>query len=473
MAGPCKFKFPCALIKDLYAQADSLIGTQQTVYGHVRSVRPQAGQTFLAVYDGSHIKALQGILPAGSPVIHTGAFVKITGTLVKSPAKGQAVEMLITELECPGPVADTTTYLPLVKAVPLELLRGRNAYLRPKFQTYAAVYAIRDGADRIINEHLRGLHFRRLDPNVLSASDCEGAGEMFQLEKSAAFFGKTVGLTVSSQLQLEALVPCAVGVYTLNKSFRAEKSSTSRHLAEFTHLEWESKFVTDLDGLMDFNEDLIQGVIRRVLAEYPEEYALLNQYVSKGIIARLNSFIAQDFARISYTEAVDLIARDREKILALFPDLTPADIPRWGDDLGSRCERYLAEELYARPVFVFNYPRDLKSFYMKVNPVDPVDPVDAQGRYTVQGCDLLVPYMGELIGSSVREEKVDLLLGEILRRGIDQASLDWYVDLRRNGGCKTSGSGMGFDRLVQILCYTNSNIRDAVPFPVAYSECEF
>jgi asparaginyl-tRNA synthetase len=312
-----------------------------------------------------------------------------------------------------------------------------------------------------VEEFLRGHGFKHLDPNVLTASDCEGAGEMFTVGASIPDFfgGKRVGLTVSSQLQLEALVPVGSGVYTLNKSFRAEKSNTSRHLAEFTHLEWESKVVDTLDRLMDFNEDLIVSVLQRVLAECSGELATLNSFVSKGIVARLEGYLKGEFARISYTEAIALLERDRDQF--------PEGIPKWGDDLGSRYERYLAEVVFGKPVFVYNYPRDLKSFYMKQNPVDE------SGRVTVQGCDLLMPYMGELIGSSVREENADRLVAEMGRRGMEVGSLAWYVDLRKNGGCRTSGAGIGFERLLQVICFMESNIRDVIPFPVAYGECGF
>jgi len=458
-----KFSLPCSLIKDLYANEADSIGKICSLWGHVRAIRQQAGRTFITIYDGSHVKPFQGISNEDCTKIHTGAFLILTGEIVQSPAKGQTIEMLISQVELKGPVVDSATYLPLVKSVSLDLLRGKNAYLRPKFQTYSAVYRIRDTADKIINEFMRGHHFLKLDPNILSSSDCEGAGEMFQVTNADHFFGKPVGLTVSSQLQLEALVPCAVGVYTLNKSFRAEKSSTARHLAEFTHLEWESKFVPDLTRLMDFNEDLVTTVIRRILLECDAELNVLNQFVSKGILDRLNGFVQTDFARISYTEAIDILTRDKTEILKMYPDMD--DLPHWGDDLNARCERYLAEVIYKRPTFVYNYPRDLKSFYMKGNPADE------QGRFTVQGCDLLMPFMGELIGSSVREENYDVIVAEMKRRGL--TGLDWYIDLRKNGGCSTSGSGMGFDRLIQVLCYTESNIRDVVPFPVTYGDCSF
>jgi asparaginyl-tRNA synthetase len=476
-----KFNPPCSYIKDIYESADSVIGTNITLWGHVRSIRTQSGLTFITIYDGSHIKPFQAIVDSSKfetekskeigdicGNIHSGSFIKIKGIIVKSPAKGQSIEMLINDLELSGKVIDTNTYLPLVKNVQLDLLRGKNAYIRPKFQTYMSVYSIRDNVDKFINEFMRFHSFKKLDPNILSSNDCEGAGEMFNIitnKSEDEFFGKKVGLTVSSQLQLEALIPCAVGVYTMNKSFRAEKSKTTRHLAEFTHLEWESKFIPDIKSLMDFNEDMIRTIIDRTLKECNEELQNLNQFISKGIIKRLEHFIKEDFGRISYTEAIEIIDRDKDIIKKLYTDIE--SIPIWGDDLGSRCERYLAEHIYKKPLFVFNYPRELKSFYMKINPIDE------NGRYTVQGCDLLIPFMGELIGSSVREENYDTLLDEIKRRDMDTNKLDWYLDLRKNGGCITSGAGMGFDRLIQIICYMDSNIRDVVPFPISYKECEF
>lgn len=457
-----KFTPPCTYIRNIATY------TQQEVWGHVRSMRTQGTLGFLTVYDGTSAHPLQCIINfqthpnlAKLP-LHAGAFVKVRGLVVPSPAKGQVVELQVDMLDVVGPVIDTDAYLPLVKGVSLDTLRGSNAYLRPKFQTFLAVYTIRDRALQFIEEFLRSHGFKHLDPNILTASDCEGAGEMFTVAASIPeFFGanKRVGLTVSSQLQLEALTPVGAGVYTLNKSFRAEKSNTSRHLAEFTHLEWESKIVDTLTRLMDFNEDLITTVLQRTLEECKGELATLNSFVSKGILARLESWVKSDFARISYTEAIALLQRD----VALLPE----GVPRWGDDLGSRNERHLAEAVFGKPVFVYDYPRDLKSFYMKQNAPD------AEGRITVQGCDLLMPFMGELVGSSVREENANVLLEEMGRRGMDPTSLGWYIDLRRNGGCRTSGAGIGFERLLQILCFMESNIRDVTPFPIANGECEY
>lgn len=479
-----KYIPPCSFIKDLYITAENdlitILETSHELWGHCRSIRTQSALTFITIYDGTHITPFQIILdlekyPEFQQQVsrtNVGAFVKVKGVIVKSPAKGQLIEMLATDYDLAGAVAEPFTYLPVVKGVSLETLRGNNAYLRSKFQTFYAVYSIRDKVDKFVNDFMRLQDYKHLDPNILTANDCEGAGEAFSVSTpskdpvlaATSFFGKKVGLTVSSQLQLEALVPAAKGVYTMNKSFRAEQSKTSRHLAEFTHLEWESKFVTDVKSLMDFNEDLVVYIIQNTLKECATELSLLNSFVSKGIIARLESFIKEDFARISYTEAVQILERDVAVVKKLYDLL---EIPKWGDDLGSKCERYLAEHIYKRPLFVYNYPRDLKSFYMKQNPVD------VEGRYTVQGSDLLIPFMGELIGSSVREEKYDILLEEMGRRDMDVRPLDWYLDLRKNGGCCTAGAGIGFERLVQILCFMESNIRDVVPFPVAYEECYF
>jgi asparaginyl-tRNA synthetase len=479
-----KYTAPCSFIKDLYEAAEtdlaSILDTTHTLWGHCRSIRTQSGLAFITIYDGTHLTPFQILLEYSkhqhlqqhASATNVGAFVKVKGVIVKSPAKGQLIEMHATDFELAGAVVDPFTYLPVVKGVSLETLRGNNAYLRSKFQTFYAVFSIRDKVDKFVNDFMRLQDYKHLDPNILTANDCEGAGESFSVSTPSkdpilaltGFFGKKVGLTVSSQLQLEALVPAAKGVYTLNKSFRAEQSKTSRHLAEFTHLEWESKFVTDVKSLMDFNEDLIVYVIKNTLKECARELFLLNSFASKGILERLESFVKEDFARITYTEAIEILERDAVVVKKLY-DIP--EIPKWGDDLGSKCERYLAEHIYKRPLFVYNYPRDLKSFYMKQNPPDE------KGRYTVQGSDLLIPFMGELIGSSVREEKYDVLLAEMKRRAMDVKPLEWYLDLRKNGGCRTAGAGIGFERLVQILCFMESNIRDVVPFPVAFEECCF
>jgi len=488
-----KFKPVCSFINDLYNNDANVIDTEHELWVNIKNVREQSNLIFIGVYDGTHIKPFQLIIDIEkNPEVedfrgklHTGAYIKVKGKIVKSPAKGQTIEMLVTSLNLEGSIRDTNSYLPLVKGVNLDILRGKNSYLRPKFQTYQAVYTIVDKVDQFVNDFMRNINFKKIDPNILSLSECEGAGEMFvvtnmlkddikevpvlpngKIDYSKDFFNKKVGLTVSSQLQLEALCPMGKGVYTMNKSFRAEKSKTSRHLCEFTHFEFETRLINTVEDLMNFEEDLITNIIKRTLVECKDELESLNSFVSKGIVNRLEGFVKEDFARTSYTNAVDIITRDVENIKKIY-ELNDSDIPKWGDDLGGKCERYLAEHIFKKPVFVYNYPLELKSFYMKQNKPDE------NSRLTVGAVDLLIPNLGELIGSSLRENDYDKLVNEMDRRQMDKSSLQWYIDLRKNGSMSTAGAGVGMNRLWQMLCYMDSNIRDVTPFAVSFEECYF
>ena len=452
---------------------DLRVGNVNTVRGFVQNIASTASMRFLKVYDGTTANPLQITIDVTLPIanisVQKGQFIEVTGAVVESPMEGQAIEMNASMI-CPfGKIVDTGTFLPLAKRMSINNLRGENAYLRPRFQSFQAIFRIRDEAEHAIHDFMRLHHYLKTDPNILTAADCEGAGEMFQVKAGAKgedfFPGKNVGLTVSSQLQLEALAVLGAGVYTMNKSFRAERSKTSRHLAEFTHLEWESYQLDTLDRLMNFSENIVRFVIRRVIDNRFAELKVLDSFVSKGIIERLTDITScEAFARISYTEAVDILTRDTAKVKTLYE---LESVPVWGEDLGSKCERYLAEQIFKSPVFVYNYPRDLKSFYMKINPADEF------GRMTVQGCDLLIPGLGELIGSSVREDNYEALMGEMERRNMGVGGLEWYIDLRKNGSFPHGGAGLGFDRLIQMLCFVEGNIRDVVPFPVAFQECDF
>lgn len=509
-----KFKPSCSFIKDLYEKAkeDITSVTDQTheLWGNVKNVREQASLIFITMYDGTHITPFQLILDLEKVPelaqfkgkIHAGAYIKVKGTIVKSPAKGQLIEMQVTHLELSGPVRDALTYLPLVKGVNLDTLRGKNAYLRPKFQTYQAVYTIVDKVDQFINDFMRILEFKKIDPNVITNSDCEGAGEVFVvttmlsdeiadipfIEKpvninnpdevkkyglnqkkkvidfSKDFFGKKAGLTVSSQLQLEALCAMGKGVYTLNPSFRAEKSTTRRHMGVFTHFELESKLITNVEELMNLEEDLVKYIINQTLKECRGELESLNSFVSKGIITRLESLVADDFGRVSYTEAIELAQKHQEEIKKLYG--LDEEI-KWGMDLGNSIERYISEQIYKRPVFIHSYPKALKSFYMKQN--EGEEP----GRETVQAVDLICNGVGEIIGSSVREENYEKLLNAMTEKKMNPEPLQWYLDLRKNGSMRTGGLGLGLQRLIQILCYMDSNIRDVTPFPTCYRELDF
>jgi asparaginyl-tRNA synthetase len=279
------------------------------------------------------------------------------------------------------------------------------------------------------------------------------------------FFGKQAFLTVSSQLQLEALCAGLSRVYTLNPSFRAERSRTKRHLACFQHLEWEIAFI-DINDLMNFSESLVKFVIGKTLQECDKEYKELDSFMSKGIIDKLNGFINCDFERITYTKAIELIETNKKAVLKKFnkEGMTIKDIPKWGDDLGSFCERFICEEIYKKPAFIHNYPKDLKSFYMKETDSDP---------RCVDAVDCVFPYLGELIGSSIRENSYEKLCIAMEKKQMDKSKLEWYVDLRKNANGPTGGAGLGFDRLVNMCTLMDGNIRDVVPFPVSYQECNY
>jgi asparaginyl-tRNA synthetase len=277
------------------------------------------------------------------------------------------------------------------------------------------------------------------------------------------FFQKQAFLTVSSQLQLEALCAGLSRVYTLNPSFRAEKSKTKRHLGCFTHLEWEIAFI-DINQLMDFSEALVKYVIGQTLKDCAKEYEELNKFISKGIIDKLTKVIEQPFERITYTKAIELIEEHKDQILKTYSkELEPKDIPVWGDDLGSYCEKYICDHIYGKPVQVYNYPKDLKSFYMKAND---------DGK-TCQSVDVLFEKLGELIGSSIREDSYEKLIARMDEKSMDKSKLEWYLFLRKNSGSQTGGAGLGFDRLVNFCSLMDGNIRDVVPFPVSFEECEY
>jgi asparaginyl-tRNA synthetase len=361
----------------------------------------------------------------------------------------------------------------------LELFRQpQSLQYRMRERAFQSIFYLRSFLEQEVWRFFSKHGFLRTDPNIITSSDCEGAGELFYLTASTEtttdekpFFGRSgikPALTVSSQLPLEFLCAGQPGVWTLNPSFRAEKSSTQRHLAEFRHLEWESHQLGSLDSLMSFNEEIVRFLIQSVLTQkdvlrrLDEDLRRLGVKHEKTCEERLGEYISADkWTRLSYTEALEICHKSEHKARIL--EIWKKDsLPEWGDDLGTMCERYLTDYIYKAPVIIHSYPRVLKSFYMKQ------DKADSQGRVTVQGCDLLMPGMGELIGSSVREEDYDTLVEEMDRRGMDKKGLEWYLDLRRNATFPHGGAGLGFDRLVQALIFEAGSIRDVVPCPVAY-----
>jgi asparaginyl-tRNA synthetase len=497
---------------------------QVTISGWVREFRSQTENAFISLTDGSTYEALQvfaskSVVPDFDNLENIrGACIQVSGKIVRSPAKGQLIELVASDIKIIGEVQDKKSIL-LAKSVNLETLRGFQ-HLRSRFRSYNYIYKIRSTLLKNIHEFFHANNFYNLDPNVITTSDCEGAGEVFTItslniedikkqteiateytvlnkhldgwsghcitdveyEKAQYdalenkniltdnvykkdFFEKQAFLTVSSQLQLEALCAGLSRVYTLNPSFRAEKSRTKRHLGCFTHLEWEIAFI-DINDLMNFSESLIKYVIGKALTDCAGEYEELNKFISKGIIDKLNGFINCNFERITYTKAIELVEANKKAILKKFnkEGMGIKDIPVWGDDLGSFCERFICEEIYKKPTFIYNYPKDLKSFYMKESKDD---------SRCVEAVDLVLPFLGELIGSSIREENYEKLVESMDKRGMDKSKLEWYLELRKNSSFQHGGAGLGFDRLVNVCTLMDGNIRDVVPFPVSYQECDY
>jgi asparaginyl-tRNA synthetase len=453
-----------------------------TINGWVRTIRVQATVAFVEVHDGSTSKTIQLITEDLSLIerlqnLCIGASISVLGQVVPHPVKPELVEIKIKEILYIGQIHDPLTFILNAKKTSLETLR-EHMDVRVKTRTMTAVFRIRAALSKATHDFWHSLGFHHLNPNIITTGDCEGGGEVFTLttllnknkttipvvdksdniDYTKDFFQKQAFLTVSSQLQLELLCAGLGKVWTSNKSFRSEKSRTNRHLAEFEHIEWEVAWAT-LDDLMNQSEMYTQFCFNYILNNHMDDLEELNKFTSKGIIDKLQSFVSKPYKRITYDDALEIIIKNQDNIKKIYKII---DLPKWGDDLGSECEKYIAEVICKQPVFVYNYPKDLKSFYMKHN---------EDGR-TVQGCDLLVPGLGELIGSSVREENYDKIMKVVDQRKMDVSSLKWYLEMRRNGSTPTAGAGLGFDRLVRI-CTGIDNIRDAVPFPVAYQECRY
>ncbi len=442
--------------------------------GWVRTRRDsKGGFSFLEINDGSSLKGIQVI--AGDSLSNyeadvlrttTGASVEVTGVLKESPAKGQSVEIEATEFKLVG-TSDGETYPLQKKRHSMEFLR-EIAHLRPRSNTFGAVTRVRNRLAFAVHEYFQKHGFQYINTPIITANDCEGAGEMFTVstldpEKlpktqdgavdfSQDFFGKRASLTVSGQLAVENYCMALDRVYTFGPTFRAENSNTARHLAEFWMIEPEMAFC-DLEGDMDLAEDFIKHLFKVALAECAEDLEFFNQWIDKELITTLKHIVESDFVRISYTEAVEQLMNSGEKF----------EYPvEWGKDLQSEHERFLTEVTYKKPVIVYNYPKQIKAFYMRVND---------DGK-TVAAMDVLVPRTGEIIGGSQREERYDVLEARMKECGLDPKEYWWYLDLRKYGSVPHAGFGLGFERLVQFVTGMG-NIRDAIPFPRVPGNCEF
>ena len=450
------------------------------VAGWVRTKRDAKDTAFLELNDGSSQGNLQIVidktkaLPRGTPedweavlaTVTTGASVEVAGNLQASPAAGQKWELSASAVIVLGS-ADAETYPLQKKRHSLEFLR-EIAHLRPRTNTFGAVARVRNTLAFAIHEYFQNLGFFYVNTPIVTASDAEGAGQMFQVttldldkvpkapdgkvDYEKDFFGKKAHLTVSGQLNGETYATALGGIYTFGPTFRAENSNTTRHLAEFWMVEPEVSFL-DIGGNMDLAEDFLKFVFGRVLDRNPDEMAFFNQWVEKGVVDTLKTVVQKPFARITYTEAVDILVKSGQKF----------EYPvQWGIDLQSEHERYLTDVVYQGPVIVTGYPKGIKAFYMKLND---------DGR-TVRAMDVLVPRLGEIIGGSQREENLQKLEDRITELGMDVDDYRWYLDLRRYGTVVHSGFGLGFERLVQYVTGMG-NIRDVIPFPRTVGNADF
>lgn len=443
------------------------------IQGWVRTKRELKGFSFVEVNDGSSLASLQVVinqdLPDYAAVVrrlNTGAALEVSGVLVPSPGKGQRIEMKAESVTVQGE-ADPETYPLQKKRHSFEFLRTIG-HLRSRTNTIGAVLRVRNACAAAIHQFFQERGFLWIHTPIITANDCEGAGELFtvtsldlqkvpltkdqKVDFSQDFFGKQAYLTVSGQLQVEAMALAFSNVYTFGPTFRAENSNTSRHLAEFWMVEPEMAFC-DLEGNMNLAEDFLKHIFKHVLAACPEDMEFFNQRIDDSVLATADNIINNEFERITYTEAIALLEKS---------DRTFEYPVSWGLDLQSEHERYLAEELFKKPLIVTDYPTEIKAFYMRLS----------DDEKTVRAMDVLAPKIGEIIGGSQREERFDVLERRIRAQGMNPEDLWWYLDLRRYGTVPHAGFGLGFERVVQFMTGMG-NIRDVIPFPRTPLNAEF
>ena len=444
-----------------------------TIQGWVRTKRELKGFAFIEVNDGSSMANLQVVLNSDLPdyeellkQVNTGASVEVTGVLVESPAKGQRIELKASLVKVYGE-ADPEKYPLQKKRHSFEFLR-EIGHLRSRTNTLGAVFRVRNACSAAIHQFFQERGFLWVHTPIITANDCEGAGELFTvtsldlkdipktdtqaIDFSQDFFGRRAYLTVSGQLQAEVMAMAFSNVYTFGPTFRAENSNTSRHLAEFWMVEPEMAFC-DLEGDMNLAEEFLKYIFKYVLDKCPEDMEFFNQRIDNTVLATAENIINNEFERITYTDAIALLEKADRKFE--FP-------VEWGADLQSEHERYLAEELFKKPVIVTNYPVGIKAFYMRLD----------DGEKTVSAMDVLAPKIGEIIGGSQREERLDVLEQRIKNQGMNPEDLWWYLDLRRYGTVPHAGFGLGFERVVQFMTGMG-NIRDVIPFPRTPLSAEF
>ncbi len=457
-------------IRELYKNQEDYINKKITVGGWVRSIRDSKTFGFIVVNDGTFFSPLQVVYNdtldnfAQISRLNVGAAIIATGTLVATPKAKQPFEIQADSVLVEG--ASAPDYPLQKKRHGFEYLRTVS-HLRPRTNTFQAVFRVRSLTAYAIHKFFQERDFVYVHTPLITGSDCEGAGEMFRVttldmdnlpkkdngsvDYSQDFFGKETNLTVSGQLNGESYALAFRNIYTFGPTFRAENSNTTRHAAEFWMIEPEMAFA-DLDDNMDLAETMLKYVIGYVMEHAPEEMNFFNSFVDKGLIDRLKNVVSSDFARVTYTEAVDILEKNNDKFEYKVS---------WGADLQTEHERYLTEEVYKRPVFVTDYPKDIKAFYMKMN----------EDNKTVAAVDCLVPGIGEIIGGSQREDDYEKLLLRMKEMGLKEEDYSFYLDLRKYGSARHSGFGLGFERCVMYLTGMG-NIRDVIPFPRTVNNCD-
>ena len=459
-------------IKNIYRESDKFINQEIKIGGWVRTVRVSKGLGFIEINDGTFFKNVQIVfddnLSNFSEIekVSVGSSLEISGILVESPAPGQPFELKASEIKILN--LSPLDYPLQKKRHSFEFLR-EISHLRVRSNTFSAVFRLRSVLSYAIHKFFQEEGFSYVHTPIISSSDCEGAGEMFgvttfnldkpiprddkgEVDYSKDFFGKKTGLTVSGQLEAEALIMGLNKVYTFGPTFRAENSNTTRHACEFWMLEPEMAFA-DLSDNMNLAEKMLKYLIKYIIKELPEEMEFFNKFIDPGLLDRLNLVANSEFKRMTYTEAIEILKKSDKKF----------DYPvEWGIDLQTEHERYLSEEVVKGPVFLTDYPEAIKAFYMRLND---------DGK-TVAAVDLLVPGIGEIIGGSQREERLDYLEKRIEKMGLKKEDYWWYLDLRKYGSIKHSGFGLGFERAIMYLSGM-ANIRDVIPFSRTPKNAEF
>ena len=457
-------------VRELFKNTEKYVDKEIEIGGWVRNKRPSKQFGFIVLNDGTYFTPVQVVYNDSIAnfqeisKINVGAALIVKGTLVLTPNAKQPFEIQASSVAVEGPSSGDYPLQP--KKHSMEFLRSIT-HLRPRANTFQAVFRVRSLAAMAIHEFFQDRDFVYVHTPLITGSDCEGAGEMFQvttldlnnipktedgkIDFSQDFYGKPTNLTVSGQLNGETFAMAFRNIYTFGPTFRAEKSNTTRHASEFWMIEPEMAFA-DLDDLLRVEEDMLKYIISYVLEHAPEEMNFFNQFVDKGLIERLNHVVNSEFGHVTYTEAIELLSKNNDKF-----DYKVY----WGCDLQTEHERYLTEEIFKRPVFVTDYPKDIKAFYMKLN----------EDGKTVAAMDCLVPGIGEIIGGSQREDRLDVLEARMDEMGLNKEDYGFYLDLRKYGSARHAGFGLGFERCVMYLTGMG-NIRDVIPFPRTVNNCD-